>query len=122
MHTIIGGVMPKKSRTKGKSGELEVVNLLRVKWPDVCRNLDQYQKTSGRDLNNTQPWCIQIKRQRRVTDGDRNTAYVEASSAIDHQYERPVVVHRSDKGKWKAFWRLDNMMVETYLSDWLEVS
>lgn len=89
----------KKSRTKGKNYELEVIKTLRSFFPDASRNLDQYQKNDGRDFANTEPLCIQAKRRKRITMGLIEAALIEAALACDGTYQYPVAVTRSNGGR-----------------------
>ena len=102
----------RKSRDKGAGGENEACKLIRPFFPDAARELDQYQESLGRDLKETQPFCIQVKRLRTVSDTDLLTALAEAESAIDECYEYPIVMARADRRSWKVFCRMC-VLVET---------
>jgi len=68
--------MAKKSRTKGKVAELEVVHILRDTgaFPDAERDLDQVRGTdNGRDIIGTNPWVLQVKRRAQCRCGCGST-------------------------------------------------
>lgn len=103
--------MGKMSRTKGATGEREVADMLSSIYPDTCRELDQYQGKLGRDLRGCNPWCVQIKRQKVVTEWDKRKAYEEAVTAEDqHTYLFPVVFYREDRRQWRVYTSLDALM------------
>jgi len=89
--------MGKKSRTKGRTGELEVVNMLKALYPDVARDLDQYQQEGVVDLKNTEYYKIQVKR-RKVRPAVE-AMLQEVKENIDTG-EVPVLMIRGDNGKW----------------------
>ncbi len=97
--------MGRKSRTKGKCAELEVVNVLRDSgaFPDAARDLDQTRVgNNGSDLINTDPWKIQIKRRASM---DRSTVLrglAEASAAATAAAPLAACVHRGDRGAWRV--------------------
>ena len=90
--------MGKKSRTKGAKFENEVCKILRPISSEVCRNLDQYQKSSGRDLSEIAYLCVQCKNHKNITKGKLMTALAEAENAVDNEYKIPVAVTKSDRG------------------------
>jgi len=102
--------MGKKSRTKGAAFEREVVNLISPFWPDAKRNLDQYQKVDGRDLSETQPVCMQLKRRKRTLLWEIKLAWVEAmnSSSIDYPY--PMAVWRDDNGDTMCMMKMEHLV------------
>lgn len=54
--------MGKLSRNKGAAEERRVANEYKKRgWPEARRYLSQYQQSDGRDLENVEPFCIQIK-------------------------------------------------------------
>lgn len=92
----------KKSRTKGAVGELDVCKMLSQLYPDAARELEQYQGELGRDLRETQPLCVQVKRHKSLTDGEIFKAFSEAKSAVDEEYKFPVVFYREDFKSWRV--------------------
>lgn len=97
--------MGSKSRTKGKSAELEVVHILREHgpWPDVERDLEQVRGTdNGRDIVNTEPTTIQVKRRKRITPAVIEAGLHEAEASKDHPTDYAACVHRSDHAPWRA--------------------
>ena len=94
--------MSKRSRTKGRSAEQEVVRILRGHWPEAGRNLDQVKAGgSGRDLEGTSPWCIQVKRRVRMTPAVIDAGLAEAIESLDgDRWRYAAVIHRSDRQPW----------------------
>lgn len=121
--------MSKLSRDKGKAGEREVCEILRPLFPNARRRLGQERAAAdnGRDLDGTQPFCIQVKRHRTVPESVRKGALVEAWSASGPDYCHPVVIWREDRGRWRVTtWARAQsqglpamMVVECSLEDWL---
>ncbi len=93
-----------RSRLKGKGAELEVVRLVRDLWPRASRNLDQTRAGgSGRDLNGTEPWVVQVKRRARMRSGVVETGLTEAMRELDgNRWRFAAVVHRSDREPWQV--------------------
>ena len=100
----------KKSRNKGASGENEACKLLRKDFPSVCRELEQYQKTLGRDLSNTDPLCIQVKRHKTISKSEIWKAFYEAESSVDSEYTQPIVMFREDYGTWQVATTMEVML------------
>ena len=92
--------MSKTSRDKGKRYELEVRKKLKPFWPDVERNLKQFQKSSGRDFDETDPICLQAKIEARAGIYTVKVGYAEASESTSTRYPYPAVVWRSDYDKY----------------------
>jgi len=109
--------MGKKSRTKGATFENMVCGILRPISQGVCRNLDQYQKSSGRDLSNFPYLSIQCKNHKNITKGKIMTALAEAENAADDEYKIPVAVTKSDRGPTLITLELDWFVT---LWQWLE--
>lgn len=101
--------MGKKSRTKGKAGELEVVNMLKTIFPDVKRELAQYQGSMSWDLANTDFFRIQVKR--RKTPPAVEAILKEVAVGIDPS-ETPVLMIRGDNGRWLAVMYADDWIKE----------
>ena len=122
--------MSKKSRDKGASAERQVASLLSDWFPTACRNLAQYQQSSGRDLDNTEPWCVQIKQQERLTPKAKRVAYREAVSATCDDYPCPAVIFRENRHRnWRvylcavdAFNDAGLAMIEMTLDEWMKVA
>lgn len=91
----------KKSRNKGAAGEREAAKYLAEFYGpgnEIKRNLSQYQWSSGRDLDGTEPFCIQVKRTKGKCGIEK--ALDEAMASTDNHYHIPVAMTRSDKGEW----------------------
>lgn len=105
--------MGKKSRDKGAAFEREIANLISKYWPDAKRNLDQYQGSDGRDLSETQPICMQLKRRKRTMLWEIKLAYVEARESASADYPYPMAIWRDDGEEAYC------MMKVEHLIEWL---
>jgi hypothetical protein len=99
--------MGKLSRTKGKKGELEIITVLKSKYPDAKRELDQFQESLTCDIKNTGKYRIQVKR-RKVRPAVE-VMLQEAAIGIEVG-EVPLLMIRGDKGRWLAV---------MYAEDWI---
>ena len=88
--------MGKKSRDKGIRFERDICRRLQPLDPGACRNLDQYQKSSGRDITGNDSVCYQLKWYSKITTGTIRTALAEATNALDEHYEIPAAVTKAD--------------------------
>ena len=102
--------MGKKSRTKGAAFEREVAKLISTYWPDAKRNLDQYQGSDGRDLSETQPVCMQLKRRTKTQLWEIKMAYVEAKESTSVEYPYPMAVWRDDGGDTLCMMKLEHLV------------
>jgi len=68
----------------------------------VSRNLDQAKAGgSGRDLEGTAPWCIQVKRRGHMMPGVIAAGLAEALGELDgDRWRYAAVVHRGDREPW----------------------
>jgi len=86
--------MSKMQRTKGASFErLICAWFKKMGWKSACRNLTQYQKTDGKDLNNTEPYCCQLKCGKKI---NIIAAYNEAKEAAK-KGEIPICISKIDR-------------------------
>jgi hypothetical protein len=87
---------PINSRSKGKRGEQEFINLhLRPYWPDACRNIDQFG-ADKRDCLNVAGCHFQIKRTERFE-------VWKALAQAEHEAagtDLPIVAFRRNRSKW----------------------
>jgi hypothetical protein len=89
-------VSPLNSRSKGKKGEQEFINLhLRAHWPTAARNIDQ-TKDDKRDCVNVAGVHFQIKR----TETLRVWAAIEQAESEAASTDTPVVAFRRNRSKW----------------------
>ena len=102
--------MGKKERRKGTQYEREVAQLISDYWPDAKRNLDQYQSSDGRDLSDTQPVCMQLKRRKRTLLWEIKNAWVEAREASSVEYPYPMAVWRDDGGESFCMMKLEHLV------------
>lgn len=90
--------MGKMQRTKGATHERLVANAYSTYLDSKSsRNLDQYQKTDGRDISGCEPYCVQVKSGKAI---NIYKAYEEAKSAVTDAYKYPVAhIHYDRKDK-----------------------
>lgn len=87
---------PINSRSKGKRGEQEFINLhLRPYWPDACRNADQ-TKDDKNDCLNVAGVHWQIKR----TEAFKVWAALEQAETEAAETDLPVVAFRRNRSRW----------------------
>ena len=90
--------MGKSQRTKGASGEREICHILRdALGIEVGRNLEQ-SRSGGCDIK-LPPYCIEVKRRRRVGN---LYDWVRQADAACGPGERPIVCVRADGAGWLA--------------------
>ena len=91
--------MGKKSRTKGKAGELELCGLLRDLLGDkvpVKRNLNQARDGgTGGDVAGVPGWAIECKRAAIYCSGWWDQAEAQATNG-----EIPALAYRLDRRQW----------------------
>ena len=107
--------MSKMQRTKGASAEREVCAILRESgaFPNAERDLEQTRgHDNGRDVVNTDPWVLQIKRHAVVTRGVILAGLAEASGSTTEQARYAACIHRSDRHPW---------LVTCWLSDYIRL-
>jgi len=85
------------SRTKGKTGEREVVNMLKDAGFDAARNLDQV-RDGGHDIVGISNVAIEVKRSKVLLLSKWWTQTVK--QAGDDKF--PVLAYRLDRQKWKV--------------------
>jgi hypothetical protein len=88
--------MGQLSRLKGKKGEQEAVHLFRsLGFTKARRRLSQYQSSCGADLENVEPFVVQ------VTRGSKSIqkALREAQAEVKNE-EIALALKREDRGVW----------------------
>ena len=90
-----GDPMGKMEREKGARIERAACFLMREVFPDAARNLDQYQKTDGRDIGPTPGFCFQVK-------GGKAPSWKKAlnEAAGSAEEDIPIALIKTDKEKW----------------------
>ena len=88
--------MPINSRTKGKSGEREIVNLLKAEGFDVSRNLDQ-TRDGGFDIVGLDGIALEVKRAKKPLI---SKWWSQAKAQAVGKY--PVLAYRLDNQKWRV--------------------
>jgi hypothetical protein len=96
------------SRRKGKRTELQLCAILRPFFPDARRNMDQYQKSDGRDVLGTPGLCLQLKAGKAPS---WRKALAEATGSAEPG-EIPVGVTRQDR---------EGFVVHIILDDFLQL-
>jgi hypothetical protein len=95
-------------RRKGKTGELEVVALLRDHgWPNARRTSDGRGQNARGDVTNGPAGVhLEIKRQERLNV----PAAIRQATADAADHDVPVVAHRSSRCEWMATLPLDELL------------
>ena len=91
----------KASRRKGASGERELINLLRSRWPDLLlrRDLRQYQQSGLTDILGLDGYVIEVKRRRSLGQADVERWWQPLVRNADGQ--EPVLAYRQDRQDWR---------------------
>ena len=91
------------SRAKGMSGEREVATILRDELGmEVHRNWAQQAAIGGCDLIGIPGWGIEVKRIKKLTEGDLTSFWQQATDQAASAKVRPVLFYREDRQSWKA--------------------
>ena len=89
---------------------------------EVVRNLTQ-SRDGGRDLDNTQPFCVEVKRCERLA---LKAWWIQAKKSCTDEYHIPVVMFRQNRQDWefllpasmigveKGFIRLDHLVFKRW--------
>ena len=94
--------MGKKSRDKGASGEREFINKVRELTGGLVilrRNLDQ-TRSGGDDCLGHEAFSFEIKRYRKVNDGDIRQWWKQAEHNAGRKH--PVLAYRPDFQDWRV--------------------
>jgi len=91
------------ARTKGQSGELEVVRIIReLTGRDVRRRCRQHAGDS--DLEGLPGWCVEVKRHATATPGQISGWWSQACQQAHASHAAPVLFYRGDKQGWRVVW------------------
>jgi len=97
--------MPINSRQKGKSGELEVVHLLREELGlETTRNLDQW-RDGGSDILGVEGWAIEVKRAKTPNI----KSWWEQAVRQAGDVKSPALWYRLDRKYWRVVIPLHNV-------------
>lgn len=115
--------MGKRSRDKGKRGELEACEALADVWPNLQRTY--HQSRAGSDAPDIDgPGCpawIEVKRQERINVHEAMEQALEAAQpryegvpifrkpTVDPFSRPPVIVHRRSRGEWLVTMRAKDL-------------
>lgn len=99
--------MSARERNKGARGELEVVEILRARWPSVTRNFASGAAGNGDLANGPAGVLFEVKRTERF---QIRQAWAQASADADRAGLLPVVATRWNGGQWLAVSELDELL------------
>jgi hypothetical protein len=99
--------MSARERTKGARGELEVVELVRARWPRATRNFASGAAGNGDIAHGPEGVSIECKRTERLRLRD---AWAQASTDADRGGLLSVVATRWNGGPWLAVLELDELL------------
>jgi Holliday junction resolvase len=94
-------------RNKGARGELEVLELVRVRWPRATRNFASGAAGNGDIAHGPEGVVIECKRTERLRLRD---AWAQAVEAAEPAGALPVVATRWNRGPWLAVVELDELL------------
>lgn len=95
--------MGAKSRNKGASGEREFAALVKAETGiELKRNLTQYQKAQGYDLEGAEGYAIEVKRHKTATRATIDAWWAETLAQARLAKKMPVLAYRVDFGKWRV--------------------
>jgi hypothetical protein len=97
------------SRAKGKAGERELINELKVLLPpeltsELTRNLDQ-TRDGGHDILGLGDWALEVKRYAEVLPADLERFWKQATEQARKDEKRPAVAYRQDRRPWRVVTR-----------------
>ena len=102
------------SRAKGKSGERELILVLRELLPEYAsdfeRNLEQ-TRNGGHDILGLPGWAIEVKRYSRVTQADLRGFWGQACEQARKDNGRPALAYREDRQDWRVVVRAMDMQM-----------
>jgi len=108
--------MPINSRTKGQSGEREVIQILREELGiDATRNLDQW-RDGGSDVLGLNGWSVEVKRAK--TPLIKQWWEQTCRQTGDHQF--PCLWYRIDRKYWRVVIPIYAITPEFHISNDLE--
>lgn len=94
--------MPINSRTKGASGERELIRVIEDELGiRLERNLAQ-SFAGGHDLLGLDEWAIEVKRYRQVDVAEKRAFWVQAVEQANRVGKRPAVCFRADRKPWRV--------------------
>ncbi|MGH2875673.1 MAG: putative PDDEXK endonuclease [Solirubrobacteraceae bacterium] len=99
--------MSAAQRLKGARGELEVVELIRVRWPRATRNFASGAAGNGDIAHGPAGVLIECKHTERLRLRD---AWAQAAASADAAGLTPVVAARWNGGPWLAVLELDEVL------------
>jgi hypothetical protein len=99
--------MSATERRKGARGELEVLELVRARWPRATRNFASGAAGNGDIAHGPEGVLIECKRTERLRIRD---AWAQASADADRAGRSPVVCTRWNAGPWLAVVELDDLL------------
>jgi Holliday junction resolvase len=101
------------SRAKGKAGERELINELKVLLPpeltsELTRNLDQ-TRDGGHDILGLDGWALEVKRYAEVLPADLERFWQQATEQARKYAARPALAFRQDRRPWRVVVRMSDV-------------
>lgn len=101
------------SRAKGKAGERELINELKVLLPpeltsELTRNLDQ-TRDGGHDILGLGDWALEVKRYAEVLPADLERFWNQAIEQARKDEKRPALAYRQDRRPWRVVVRMSDV-------------
>jgi hypothetical protein len=97
--------MTARERNKGARGELEVLELVRARWPRATRNFASGAAGNGDIARGPEGVSFECKRTERLRLRDAWRQAVQAAGT-----DLPVVATRWNRGPWLAVLELDELL------------
>jgi hypothetical protein len=108
------------SRAKGKSGERELILVLRELLPEYAadfeRNLEQ-TRGGGHDILGLPGWAIEVKRYGKVSQADLKGFWSQACEQARKDGGRPALAYREDRQDWRVIVRSFDMQMPAMAED-----
>jgi len=99
--------MSVRERNKGSRGELEVVELVRGRWPRATRNFASGAAGNGDIAHGPEGVSIEVKRCEKTRLRDW---WAQASADADRAGQTPIVATRWNGGPWLGVVELDELL------------
>ena len=99
--------MSVSERRKGAAGELEVLELVRARWPRATRGFASGATGGGDIAHGPEGVILEVKRVEKFRLRD---AWKQASEAAEPNGLLPIVATRWSRGEWLAVLPLDELL------------
>lgn len=106
------------SRAKGASAERELIAMLTDELGETLtaplkRNLEQ-TRAGGHDIVGLDGWAIEVKRYKRLKEGEIKAFWGQALDQAERIAQRPVLAYREDLCSWRVRIRLSDLVPGTW--------